>query len=274
VTAVKAVVLVASNRAADGVYEDTSGPILVEGLAAYGFDVTGPVVVHDGEEVAQALLTAVADGADLVVTSGGTGLTSLDLTPEMTSRVVDFEVPGIAEMIRAAGLAKTPHAALSRGIAGVAGRTLIVNLAGSKGAAKDGLAVLTAGFVEHAVSQLHDGDHARTEATEPEPGVDRTRQAASEPGQDNGNAPRPDATQPGTAQAADAATVSAEAPSPAEAARSGAPRRGTITGHDAAGRGGSRGDDAPPPGRTAGPDTPAPADAPAHDSTTGSRRRT
>ncbi|KPC67338.1 molybdenum cofactor synthesis protein, partial [Thermoactinomyces vulgaris] len=99
--------------------------------------------------------------ADLVVTSGGTGLTSKDLTPEMTSRVVDYEVPGIAEAIRAAGLAKTPHAALSRGIAGVAERTLIVNLAGSKGAAKDGLAVLTAELVEHAVSQLHDGDHDR-----------------------------------------------------------------------------------------------------------------
>jgi molybdenum cofactor synthesis domain-containing protein len=163
-TSVKAVVVVASNRAADGVYEDTSGPILVKGLAAHGFDVTGPVVVHDGEEVAQALLTAVADEADLVVTSGGTGLTALDLTPEMTSRVVEFEVPGIAEMIRAAGLAKTPYAALSRGIAGVAGRTLIVNLAGSTGAAKDGLAVLTAEFVEHAVSQLHGGDHARPDA--------------------------------------------------------------------------------------------------------------
>lgn len=160
-TAVKAVVVVASNRAADGVYEDTSGPILVKGLASRGFDVSGPVVVHDGEEVAQALLAAAADGADLVVTSGGTGLTRLDLTPEMTSRVVDFEVPGIAEMIRAAGLAKTPHAALSRGIAGVAGRTLIVNLAGSTGAAKDGLAVLTAALVEHAVSQMHDGDHER-----------------------------------------------------------------------------------------------------------------
>jgi molybdenum cofactor synthesis domain-containing protein len=161
--AVKAVVVVASNRAADGVYEDESGPILAEGLRTRGFDVVGPVVVHDGEEVEAALRVAVGDAADLVVTSGGTGLTSKDLTPEMTSRVVDYEVPGIAEAIRAAGLAKTPHAALSRGIAGVAERTLIVNLAGSKGAAKDGLAVLTAELVEHAVSQLHDGDHDRGE---------------------------------------------------------------------------------------------------------------
>ncbi|GAA2269341.1 MogA/MoaB family molybdenum cofactor biosynthesis protein [Glycomyces scopariae] len=159
--ALKATVVVASNRAADGVYEDESGPILAEGFRACGFDVTGPVVVHDGEEVGDALRAAVAAGADLVITSGGTGLTTHDLTPEETSRVVDFEVPGIAEAIRAVGLAKTPHAALSRGIAGVSARTLIVNLAGSRGAAKDGLSVLTARFVEHAVAQLHDGDHER-----------------------------------------------------------------------------------------------------------------
>jgi molybdenum cofactor synthesis domain-containing protein len=200
-TAVKAVIVVASNRAADGVYEDTSGPILVQGLASRGFDVTGPVVVHDGEEVAQALLAAVADGADLVVTSGGTGLTKLDLTPEMTSQVVEFEVPGIAEMIRAAGLAKTPHAALSRGIAGVAGRTLIVNLAGSTGAAKDGLAVLTAGLVEHAISQLHDGDHAR-------PGAAESRPDTAEPG----GAPITDDPEPAEAPADDIRTGSHRRP--------------------------------------------------------------
>ncbi|WP_035698206.1 MogA/MoaB family molybdenum cofactor biosynthesis protein [Glycomyces tenuis] len=161
--AISAVVVVASNRAADGVYEDTSGPILVEGFAERGFNVAGPVVVHDGDEVEQALRDAVDDGYDLVVTSGGTGLTSTDLTPEATSRVVDFEVPGIAEAVRAAGLAKTPHAALSRGICGVARRTLIVNVAGSTGAAKDALTVLTVELLEHAVSQLHDGDHERND---------------------------------------------------------------------------------------------------------------
>lgn len=161
---VSALVVVASNRAADGVYADTSGPILIQGFAAAGFDVAGPLVVHDGDEVEQALRDAVDDGFDLVVTSGGTGLTPLDLTPDMTSRVVEYEVPGIAEAIRAAGRAKTPHAALSRGIAGVAGKTLIVNLAGSTGAAKDGLAVLTAELIVHAVSQLHGGDHARSDA--------------------------------------------------------------------------------------------------------------
>ncbi|GAB3656177.1 MogA/MoaB family molybdenum cofactor biosynthesis protein [Glycomyces tarimensis] len=155
--------MVASNRAADGVYEDTSGPVLVEELAQRGFNVAGPVVVHDGDEVEQALRDAVDDGYDLVITSGGTGLTSNDLTPEMTDRVIDFEVPGIAEALRAAGRAKTPHAALSRGICGVAGKTLIVNIAGSSGAAKDALEVLSTQLLEHAVSQLHGGDHDRSE---------------------------------------------------------------------------------------------------------------
>ncbi len=161
--AVSVLVVVASNRAADGVYEDTSGPILVEGFAAGNLDVAGPVVVHDGDEVEQALRDAVDDGYDVVVTSGGTGLTSKDLTPEMTRRVIDREVPGIAEAIRAAGLAKTPHAALSRGIAGVGRSTLIVNIAGSRGAAKDALDVLTPELLTHAVSQLHDGDHERAD---------------------------------------------------------------------------------------------------------------
>ncbi|MEU6857691.1 MogA/MoaB family molybdenum cofactor biosynthesis protein [Glycomyces sp. NPDC046736] len=160
---VSALVVVASNRAADGVYADESGPILIEGFAASGFGVAGPLVVHDGDEVEQALRDAVDDGFDLVVTSGGTGLTSQDLTPEVTRRVIEREVPGIAEAIRAVGLTKTPHAALSRAIAGTAGKTLIVNLAGSRGAAKDALTVLTAEFVSHAVTQLHDGDHTRAE---------------------------------------------------------------------------------------------------------------
>ena len=159
--ALSVVVVVASNRAADGVYEDAAGPVLVEGFAAHGFNVAGPVVVHDGEEVEQALRDAVDDGYDLAVTSGGTGLTSQDRTPEMTRRVVDFEVPGIAEAVRAAGRAATALASLSRGVCGVAGRTLIVNLAGSTGAARDALTVLTPELLEHAVSQLHDGDHGR-----------------------------------------------------------------------------------------------------------------
>ena len=154
----KAVVIVASNRAAAGVYADTSGPVLVAGLRELGFDVGDPVVVPDGDPVEGALRAAVADAVDAVLTSGGTGITPMDVTPEMTRRVLDYEVPGIAEAIRSYGLAKVPAAALSRGLAGVAGRTLIVNLPGSKGGAKDGLAVLGP-ILRHAVEQLHGGDH-------------------------------------------------------------------------------------------------------------------
>jgi molybdenum cofactor synthesis domain-containing protein len=155
---VKAVVVVASNRAAAGVYADTSGPVLVAGLRELGFEVGDPVVVPDGPPVEAALREAVAGGADVVLTSGGTGITPTDATPEMTRRVLDYEVPGIAEAIRAAGAAKVPAAILSRGLAGVAGRTLIVNLPGSRGGAKDGLAVL-APVLTHAVDQLRGGDH-------------------------------------------------------------------------------------------------------------------
>src|SRR6185369_1294613 len=122
---VRAVVVVASNRASAGVYADTSGPLLVEGLRALGCEVGDPVVVPDGPPVEAALREAVAGGADIVLTSGGTGITPTDATPEMTRRVLDYEVPGIAEAIRAAGAAKVPAAILSRGLAGVAGRTLV-----------------------------------------------------------------------------------------------------------------------------------------------------
>jgi len=155
---VRATVIVASNRAAAGVYPDTSGPLLVDGLRELGFDIGEPVVVPDGDPVEAALRAAVGEAVDVVLTSGGTGITPTDATPEMTRRVLDYEVPGIAEAIRAYGLAKIPAAALSRGLAGVAGRTLIVNLPGSRGGAKDGLAVLGPILV-HAVEQLRGGDH-------------------------------------------------------------------------------------------------------------------
>ncbi|MGH8792356.1 MAG: MogA/MoaB family molybdenum cofactor biosynthesis protein [Stackebrandtia sp.] len=160
----KARVIVASNRASAGVYADTSGPLLAEGLRELGFDVDDPTVVPDGDPVAAALREAVAAEADVVITSGGTGLTSTDRTPEATAAILDREVPGLAEAVRAYGARQTPMAALSRGLVGVAGRTLIVNLAGSSGAARDGLAVLGP-ILRHAVAQLSDSDHAREEST-------------------------------------------------------------------------------------------------------------
>ncbi|BCJ43575.1 molybdenum cofactor biosynthesis protein [Actinoplanes ianthinogenes] len=155
---IRARVIVASNRAAAGVYADTSGPRLVAGLRELGCEVTDPVVVPDGDPVAEALRAAVQDGVDVVVTSGGTGVTPTDRTPEATRPLLDFEIPGIAEAIRAHSRDKVPAAALSRGLAGVAGRTLIVNLPGSTGGAKDGLAVLGP-LLEHTVDQIKGGDH-------------------------------------------------------------------------------------------------------------------
>ncbi|MFB9378528.1 molybdenum cofactor biosynthesis protein B [Kineococcus gynurae] len=159
-----ALVVTVSNRASAGVYADTSGPVVVEGLAGLGFVVDGPLVVPDGDPVEATLRDAVAAGYDVVVTNGGTGLTAADLTPERTAAVLDREIPGVAEAIRAAGVAAgVPTAVLSRGLAGVAGRTLIVNLPGSRGGARDGVAVL-AGFLTHAVDQLHGGDHPQPPA--------------------------------------------------------------------------------------------------------------
>lgn len=160
---IRALAITVSNRAAAGVYEDRSGPVLASLLATAGCSVAGPVVVPDGEAVEGALRNAVAEGYDVIVTTGGTGLTPGDLTPEMTRRVLDREIPGIAEAIRAAGVsAGIPAAMLSRGLAGLAGRSLIVNLAGSPGGVGDGMAVL-APILGHAVDQAHGGDHSRSD---------------------------------------------------------------------------------------------------------------
>jgi molybdenum cofactor synthesis domain-containing protein len=160
---IRALAVTVSNRAAAGIYEDRSGPVLAELLRSAGCVVDGPLVVADGEPVAAALRDAATAGYDVVVTSGGTGLTPADLTPEMTRRVIEREIPGIAEALRAAGAAAgVPAAILSRGVAGVAKQTLIVNLPGSTGGVRDGMAVL-APVLGHAVSQIHGGDHVRTD---------------------------------------------------------------------------------------------------------------
>ncbi|PWU57166.1 molybdenum cofactor biosynthesis protein [Micromonospora sp. S4605] len=155
---IRARVIVASNRAAAGVYADTSGPLLVAGLRELGCEVAEPVVVPDGDPVGAALRAAVADGMDVAVTSGGTGINPSDRTPDVTRALLDYEIPGIAEAIRAHSRDKVPAAALSRGLAGVAGRTLVVNLPGSTGGARDGLAVLGP-ILRHAVDQIRGGDH-------------------------------------------------------------------------------------------------------------------
>ncbi|MEO5651788.1 MAG: MogA/MoaB family molybdenum cofactor biosynthesis protein [Marmoricola sp.] len=154
-----AAVVVASNRAAAGVYADTTGPLIVEALRADGWLVEEPVVVPDGEPVGAAISAALAAGARAVITTGGTGLTPTDLTPEATRPLLEREVPGIAEAIRAHGVAKgVPTAALSRGLAGSVGLALVVNLPGSRGGVKDGLAVLMP-LLRHAVEQIEGSDH-------------------------------------------------------------------------------------------------------------------
>jgi molybdenum cofactor synthesis domain-containing protein len=153
-------VVTASNRAAAGVYEDRGGPLIAGWLRERGYRVDDPVVVPDGDPVAQALRQAVRAGMDVVITTGGTGVSPTDRTPEATRSVLDYEIPGLADAVRDAGLPKVPTAVLSRGVAGVAGRTLVVNLPGSTGGVRDGLAVL-ADVLDHAVDQVRGGDHPR-----------------------------------------------------------------------------------------------------------------
>jgi len=158
---IRALAITVSNRAAAGVYADRSGPVLVQLLRTAGCEVDGPQVVADGDQVEAALRDALGAGYDVVVTTGGTGLTPTDLTPEMTRKVLDREVPGIADAIRWQGnTAGVPDAVLSRGVAGLAGQTLIVNLPGSAGGVRDGMAVLSR-VLAHAVDQARGGDHPR-----------------------------------------------------------------------------------------------------------------
>ncbi len=154
-------VITCSDRVHAGTYEDRSGPTLVDGLRAAGVDARGERCVPDEvPAIRDAILDAARAGARVVVTSGGTGLGPRDVTPEATRGLLDHEVPGIAEAIRRRG--PEPHAMLSRGLAGIATidgvRVLVVNVAGSVGAARDAVAVL-APALTHVVDQLDGGGH-------------------------------------------------------------------------------------------------------------------
>ena len=155
----RAAVLTVSDRSARGERADTSGPLLVSLLRELGLDVAdAEVVPDDAAAVAEALQTA-ASSYDLVVTPGGTGLSPRDVTPEATRPLLDRELPGIGEALRQRNAAAVPTAVLSRGLAGAIGTTLVVNLPGSNGGVRDGVAVL-APVLEHALAQLSgDGDH-------------------------------------------------------------------------------------------------------------------
>ncbi|TQL70449.1 molybdenum cofactor synthesis domain-containing protein [Nocardioides albertanoniae] len=157
----RASVVVASNRASAGVYEDTTGPLLVAFLEELGFEVAPPEVVRDGDPVGEAIARAAREGARVVLTTGGTGLTPTDLTPEVTRPLLDREIPGLAEGIRAAGVAKgIPTALLSRGLAGQIGACVVVNLPGSRGGVKDAIDVLRP-VLPHAAEQSVGSDHSR-----------------------------------------------------------------------------------------------------------------
>ena len=154
-------VVTVSDRSARGERPDASGPALAEAVEASGAEVVRRELVADEPEALTALLVAICDGPDapaVVVTTGGTGLGPRDRTPEATTAACERLVPGIAEALRARSLGVTPHAMLSRGVAGARGTTLVVNLPGSPGGARDGWAVI-APIAAHAASQLRGGDH-------------------------------------------------------------------------------------------------------------------
>ena len=153
-------VVIASTRAAAGVYQDRCGPIIVDWLNARGISAPGPAVVADGVDVGRALFAAIGENVDVIITSGGTGISPTDATAEATANLLDYQIPGLADAIRRSGLPKVPTSVLSRGVCGVRGRTLLVNLPGSPGGVKDGLGVLD-DVLEHSLDQLSGKDHTR-----------------------------------------------------------------------------------------------------------------
>ncbi|CAN5161683.1 MogA/MoaB family molybdenum cofactor biosynthesis protein [soil metagenome] len=153
-------ILIVSTRAAAGVYDDLTGPLIADWALARGCSVSDPLVVADGPGVTPALARLLAGAPTLLVTSGGTGIHPGDRTPEQTRALLDFEIPGFAEELRRRGSMTVASALLSRGVAGVAGETIVVNLPGSRGGVADGLALLDE-VLDHMIDQLRGGDHAR-----------------------------------------------------------------------------------------------------------------
>ncbi len=159
----RGIVITVSTRASQGIWEDTTGPVISSTLNELGIATPAPIVIPDGEAVEQTLREQIQAGADLIITTGGTGHSPTDFTPEMTMRVLDRLSPGIAEAIRAYGVAQgVATASLSRAVAGISGETLIINLPGSMGGVKDGMTVLRP-ILLHALDQIDGGDHTRVE---------------------------------------------------------------------------------------------------------------
>lgn len=195
VTGRTAQVIVASTRAAAGIYPDRTGPVIDAWLGERGWLVLDRAVVADGDPVGDALAAAVTAGLDLVITTGGTGVSPTDQTPEQTLPLLDRQLPGIMEELRRRGTLSTPLAVLSRGYAGIAhGRTVVINLPGSTGGVRDGLGVL-ADVLDHLLDQVHGLDHAAPspgagsahggsarESTPPGPAITEAAATDSEPG--------------------------------------------------------------------------------------------
>ncbi|TMD78798.1 MAG: MogA/MoaB family molybdenum cofactor biosynthesis protein [Chloroflexi bacterium] len=151
----RAHVITVSDGVSAGTRDDVSGPALLDVLKRARFQVSGPEVVPDAEDrISDAVVAAVVDGADLVVTTGGTGLGPRDVTPQATSLLIDYEVPGLGELMRRAGESSTPMEALSRGVAGVRGQALILNVPGSVNGATESLEAVIP-VLGHAIQLLH-----------------------------------------------------------------------------------------------------------------------